>query len=176
MDRHRVTQACFYGHCYTCIKTLIESVILSSTILEKLGVLLEFWKIRCWIHILAWIDRSCIVIHKSLVLDYAVFADRFRFQLNMFGIGVLIGLSRIIYAHIAYEIDGGKIITAFCRISIVCMIWYGWIQSYAMFKQQDVRWCGYEDRFRYQLTMFEVCILRGLSRLLDTHIAYEIAI
>ena len=33
----------------------------------------------------------------------------------------------------------------------------------------------FNDRFCYQLTMFEVCILTGLSRLLDTHIAYEIA-
>ena len=34
----------------------------------------------------------------------------------------------------------------------------------------------FDDRFQYQLTMFEVCILTGLSRFLDTHIAYEIAI
>ena len=33
-----------------------------------------------------------------------------------------------------------------------------------------------DDRFRYQLIMFEVCILIGLSRLIDTHIAFEIAI
>ena len=34
----------------------------------------------------------------------------------------------------------------------------------------------FDDRLRYQLTMLEVYILIGLSRLLDTHIAYEIAI
>ena len=34
----------------------------------------------------------------------------------------------------------------------------------------------FNDRFRYQLTMFEVCILIMLSRLLDIHIAYEIAV
>ena len=34
----------------------------------------------------------------------------------------------------------------------------------------------FDDRFRYQLTMLEVYILIGLSRLLHTHIAYEIAI
>ena len=34
----------------------------------------------------------------------------------------------------------------------------------------------YANRFRYQLTMFEVFIFIRLSRLLDTHIAYEIAI
>ena len=32
-----------------------------------------------------------------------------------------------------------------------------------------------DDRFRYQLTMFEVCILIWLSRLLYTQLAYEIA-
>ena len=34
----------------------------------------------------------------------------------------------------------------------------------------------FDDRFRYQLTRFEVCILIVLSRLLDKHILYEIAI
>ena len=34
----------------------------------------------------------------------------------------------------------------------------------------------FNDRFWYQLTMFEVCIFTRLSRLLDTHITYEIAI
>ena len=33
-----------------------------------------------------------------------------------------------------------------------------------------------DDRFRYQLTMFEVFIFIRLSRLLETHVAYEIAI
>ena len=32
----------FLYHCYTCIKTRGESGMLSSTILKKLGVLLEF--------------------------------------------------------------------------------------------------------------------------------------
>ena len=26
------------------------------------------WKIWCWMHILAWINQSCIVVHKLLVL------------------------------------------------------------------------------------------------------------
>ena len=49
--------------------------------------------------------------------DYAVFADRFRYQLIMFEIRLLIGLSRLIHAHVAYETDDAKIISAFCRIS-----------------------------------------------------------
>ena len=53
---------------------------------------------------------------NNKMYDDAVFAARFRFQLTMFGIGVLIGLSRLPHAHIAYEIDTAKIIAAFSRI------------------------------------------------------------
>ena len=49
--------------------------------------------------------------------DDAVFADRFRYQLAMFGVRVLIGLSRLLHDHIAYETDGAKVDAAFCRIS-----------------------------------------------------------
>ena len=34
----------------------------------------------------------------------------------------------------------------------------------------------FADRFRYQLTLFEMFILKGLSRLLGTHVAYDIAV
>ena len=49
--------------------------------------------------------------------DDAVYTDRFRYQLTMFGIGVLIGLSRLIHTHIACEIDTAKITAAIFRIS-----------------------------------------------------------
>ena len=49
--------------------------------------------------------------------DDAVFADRFLYQLTMFEIQVLIRLSRILHAHIAYELDTAKIILAFFRNS-----------------------------------------------------------
>ena len=49
--------------------------------------------------------------------DDADFAVRFLYQLNVFGIRVLIGLSRLCHAHIAYETDDAKIIPEFCRIS-----------------------------------------------------------
>ena len=176
------------------------------------------WKICWWIHIRDWIYRSCIVIHKTLVLD-----------------GSLHNLQCVTYA---------AILQIFMLFS---MIWYCRIQSAAVSKERDLRWCGFRksiplsidyvlnscidmaisilscsyciynrywqnhrsilpnfllfawfntiefnrrlcsntkmyddmvlnDRFWYQLTMFEVCIFTGLSRLLDTHIAYEIAI
>ena len=34
----------------------------------------------------------------------------------------------------------------------------------------------FAGRFQYQLTMFDLCVLIRLSRLLDTHIAYDIVI
>ena len=49
---------------------------------------------------------------KQQMCDDAVFADRFRYQLTMFGIAVLLGLSRLLPAHIAYEIDTAKIAAA----------------------------------------------------------------
>ena len=49
--------------------------------------------------------------------DDANFAVRFLYQLNVFGIRVLLALPRLCHAHIAYETDGAKIILEFCRIS-----------------------------------------------------------
>ena len=40
--------------------------------------------------------------------DDEVFADRFRYQLTMFEIGVLLWLSRLHGAHIVYEIAVAK--------------------------------------------------------------------
>ena len=167
------------------------------------------------------------------------FALRFRYQLTIFGSPELIGLSRLLHAHFAYETDTTKNI----EFPIFCMIWYFIVQSPAVSKRQDVRWCSFRwsiplwigdvwhscidraishhwrsyckwnrycqnhrsilpnfplfawfdtvefncqpcsnnkmyddtvfpDRFRYQLTKFEDCILIGLFRLLGTHIAY----
>ena len=53
----------------------------------------------------------------SKIYDDAVFANLFRYQLTMFGIRVLIGLSRLIHTHIAYEIYTAKITAAIFRIS-----------------------------------------------------------
>ena len=49
--------------------------------------------------------------------DDAVFAVRFYYQLIVFGIRVLIGLSRLIHTHIACEIDTAKITVAIFRMS-----------------------------------------------------------
>ena len=54
---------------------------------------------------------------NNKMFDNAVFDDRSHCQLTMFGIRVLIGLSRLLHAQIADEIDTAKIIAALCRIS-----------------------------------------------------------
>ena len=47
------------------------------------------------------------------IYDDVVFADRFRYPLAIFGNRVLIRLSRLLHAHIAYETDTAIIIAAF---------------------------------------------------------------
>ena len=54
---------------------------------------------------------------NNKIYDDENFAVRFRYQLAMFGIGVLIWLSWLLHADIAYITDGAKIIAAFFRIS-----------------------------------------------------------
>ena len=71
--------------------------------------------------------------------DDAVFANRVHYQLTMFGIPVLISLSRFFHAHIAYVTDTDKIIAAFFRISYCLLDLLRRIQWSAMFKQQDIR-------------------------------------
>ena len=49
--------------------------------------------------------------------DEQDFAGRFRLQLAMIGMLVLIGLSRLVHTRVAYEIAIAKIIAEICRIS-----------------------------------------------------------
>ena len=124
---------------------------------------------------LAWFDTvefNRLLCPDNEMYDDAVFADRFRYQLSMFEIRILIWLSRLLHAHIAYEIDTSNIIAAFCRISyclhnlirlnsIVCDVqttrcttmWFSMINS-------DINW---------------LC-LKCAYWFLDTHIACKIAI
>ena len=156
--------------------------------------------------------------------DDVVFACRFLYQLTKFGIRVLIGLSRLLHAPIAYEIYNAKNINrlpcpndkiyddavfadrsryqlamfgidrAISIPSCSYCIWNRYIQNHlsillnfvlsAWFDTVEFNrapcsnnkiydYMVFADWFRYQLTMFEVCVLIGLSRLLDTYIAYS---
>ena len=73
-----------------------------------------------FLYCLAWFDTgefNRLPCPKNEMYDDAVFANRFHYQLTMFGIRVLIWLSRFIHAHIEYVIDTDKITAAFFRIS-----------------------------------------------------------
>ena len=68
----------------------------------------------------AWFDTlefNSLPCSNNKKYDDADFADRFRYQLAMFGIRILIWLSWLLHAHIAYMTDSAEIIAAFCRIS-----------------------------------------------------------
>ena len=70
--------------------------------------------------LLPWFDTlefNGLPCSKNKIYDDEDFADRFRYQLAMFGIRVLICLSWFIHAYIAYITDDAKSIAAFCRIS-----------------------------------------------------------
>ena len=104
--------------------------------------------------------------------DEVVYAGPFRYQLAMFGIRVLIWLFGLLHAHIAYEIDTNKIIAASFRISYSFVLF----DTFEFNRLPRSNNKMYDDGisaylFRYQLTMFEVFILTGLSRLLHTHVA-----
>ena len=95
---------------------------------------------------LAWYDIvefNCLPSPNNEMYDHAVFADRFLCQLSMFGIQVLIGYldSFMLVLHMIYILT--KSSQHSTEFPIVCTIWYGWIQSFAMFKKQHVRWCGF---------------------------------
>ena len=69
---------------------------------------------------LAWLDTAeynRLPFSTNEMNDDAVFANRFHYQLTMFGIGILILLSWLLHAHIACITGGSKIIAAFRRIS-----------------------------------------------------------
>ena len=108
--------------------------------------------------------------------DDAAFDDLISLSIGYVWNSVLLGLARLLRSHIAYKIDTAKMIAAFYPISyflhhlirlnsIVCHVE---TTRYTM--------VVFDYRFRYQLTMVEVCILIGLARLLDIDIAYEVAI
>ena len=73
-----------------------------------------------YLYCLAWFDTvefNRLPWPNNKIYDDADFADRFRYQLGMFRIPVLIWLSWLLHADIGYITDGAKVIAAFCRIS-----------------------------------------------------------
>ena len=132
-------------------------------------------------HCCAWFDTVEFIrlpCPNDKMYDNEVCIHRFRYPLAVFKIRVLIGLSWLLPAHIAYVIDISKIIAAFCWISY-CL--HNFIRMFSFNRlpcpnDKMYNYGVFTDRFRYQLTMFEVCILIWLSRLDHAHIAYEIVL
>ena len=57
------------------------------------------------------VDFNRLPCSNNEIYDNIVFAHRFRYQLTMFEVCVLIWLSSLLYTHIAYEIVTQKITT-----------------------------------------------------------------
>ena len=125
---------------------------------------------------LAWfgtVEFNRLPCPNDKIYDDEVFADRFRYKLTMFDSRVLVRHSPLIYAQIAYQIAAIKITAEICRISY-CIAWFDAVELNRLLSPNDKM---YDDEifagwFRYPLTMFEMRILIGLSRLLHGHIAY----
>ena len=96
--------------------------------------------------------------------DDAAFANRFHYQLTMFGIRVLIWLSGFFHAHIAYVIDTDKIIAAFFHISY-CFVSFHTPDFNRLSCSNNVIYddADFADRFRYQFAMFGIRVFIWLS-------------
>ena len=99
-------------------------------------------------YFLVWFDTvefNRLPCPKNGMYDDAVFANRFHYELTMFGIRVLIWLSRFLHGHIAYVIDTDKIIAAFFRISY-CLL--------ALIRLNSI--VGYVQTTRYTMIWFSM--------------------
>ena len=129
---------------------------------------------------LAWFDTvelKRLPCPKNEMYDDAVFANRFHYQLTMFGISCIdMALSTPSCSYC--------VCNKWCqnhRSILPNFLLFAWFYSFELNRRRCSKNEMYDimvfnDRFWYQLTMFEVCIFTGLSWLLDTHIAYEISI
>ena len=120
-----------------------------------------------FVYCLAWFDTvefNRLPCPNDKMYDYLVFANRFPYPLIMFGNRILIGLSRIVHAHNAYEIDTSKIIAVFCQISY-CLYDLIRLNSIACRdRQHDLWWCS----FRWSMPLsidyvWHSCIDRVIS-------------
>ena len=96
------------------ISILSCSYCISNRYWQNHRIILSNFLLFAWFNMLEFNRQPC---SNNNIYNDADFADRFRYQLAMFGILVLIWLSWLLHAHIAYITDGAKIIATFCRIS-----------------------------------------------------------
>ena len=105
------------------------------------------------------------------VYNDEVFADRFRYQLIMFEIRLLVRLSRLLHADIACEVAVAKSPPKYVEFSIVL---HDLKRLYSIFcRVQATRYTMIIfSLIRYKLTMFEMPIAIRLSRLIHDHIVH----
>ena len=86
--------------------------------------------------------------------DMEIFADRFRFQLTIFDLFVLVGISRLWCSYYIWN--------SYCEIhrkippnfQLLGMIWHGWMKSSAVSKRWDIRWRS----FRWSIPLSIDCV------------------
>ena len=108
----------------------------------------------------AWFDTvefNHLPCSNDKMYDDGVFADRFQYKLTMFGYRLLIGLSRLLHAYISYEADTAKNHRSILPNFSV----FAWIDTveFNRLSCSNNKVCDdaiFTDRFRYQVTMFEV--------------------
>ena len=111
---------------------------------------------------IAWFDTVefiRLLCPNYNMYDDDVFADRFRYQLPMLEIRVWARLSRLLHAHIEYEIVFGKITARIWKI----LHWFAWFEKVEFNRLPSQNNKMYDDevfadRFRCRLTMFEMCV------------------
>ena len=103
---------------YSCIDRVISTPSCSYCIwnrnFQNHHRILPNFLLFVWFDTVEFNRRPC---PNDKMNDDVVIAVRFRYQSAMCDIRVLIGLYRLVHAHIAYEIDTSKIIAEFCRLS-----------------------------------------------------------
>ena len=133
-----------------------------------------------FLYCLVWsetVEFKCLPCPNNEMYGDAVFAIRFQYQLAIFWMRVLIWLPRLLHARIACEIDTDIIIAAFFRISY-CLLDLIRLNSLVCHDQTTrytiMQFSLIDSAIIWHI--FGMCILIRLSRLLNTHISYEIAI
>ena len=94
-----------------------------------------------------------------------------RYQITIFWIQMLIGLSRLLHSYIAYEIDTAKIVAAFIRFSY-CLHDLIRVNS-IVFHGQTTRCTVTPFSLIDSAINWQCLVLIGLSRLLHAYIAYD---
>ena len=105
-------QAWIYGNWIVFHKAMVLNGSLQYVQWVTFAEIMQIFYCLAWFDTVETNRRPC---PNNKMYDEVVFAYRFRYPLNKFGMRLLIGQSRFHHAHIVYETDTAKINAAFCR-------------------------------------------------------------